>query len=158
MTSFMQIEQYFDGPAGAGVKVYDQNFVMWTADGPLILAADVPGLTFAGAAVRGPQQPAFHDNDPGCVLDNTNGLDGQWTRNGFDAAGYFPKISFRRSGLIEVNVTGTTPKPGQKAHVVNATTVTADATTQNYVGGIFMQPAAGSTATDRWLMLLEPNA
>jgi len=110
----------------AATTIYEGALTATNASGLAIPGADSAGITFMGIAWRG------YDNSGGSA-----GTMGGTAFNAFDAVRY---CEVDVEGEWEIKFTGTTPKPGQLAFVVDDDTVSAAATTNNIPCGRFTKP------------------
>jgi hypothetical protein len=115
-------------PAAADAVLYVGALIAVNSSGVAIPAGDTAGTTAMGVCFRG-------------GLDNTGGAAGTLggTFNYFGAARV---IEVDVEGEWEFAVTGTTPKPGQVALVVDDNTVSAAATTNSIPCGRFTRPGS----------------
>ncbi len=110
-------------PVKAGSVIYTNAIVATDGNGLAVRGADTAGLTCHGVAYKG------YDNSAGA-----NGALG--TGNQFDAVRY---VQVDQVGEWEFAVSGTAPKPGQSAYVVDDNTV-ATSSTNSIKLGRFTRP------------------
>ncbi|MEM1205104.1 MAG: hypothetical protein AAGN66_17875 [Acidobacteriota bacterium] len=108
-------------PVAAGAKIGRYEIVCHDGNGLAVAGADAAGLTSSGVAVDG--------------YDNTGGTNGTL---GTHPQRYVTVDSGGRAWSFAT--TGTAPEHGEYAYVVDATTVSADPTTNNVQVGIFVEP------------------
>jgi hypothetical protein len=118
--------QFLPLPVKAGARLYLHALVCTDAAGFAVRGADTAGLRFQGVAWK--------------PFDNTLGADGTLgdTFNGFGATRY---VEVDTQGEWEFPFTGTTPKPGDNAFIVDDNTV-ATATTNSILIGKFTRPGS----------------
>lgn len=116
----------FSHPVNAGSVIYAGSLVAReSATGMLIPAADTAGIVVLGVAKD--------------ALDNTSGADGV-------ANDHTPDRDVRvYEGVFEFIVGAGTPLPGNPAYVSDDNTVSANATTNKRVAGVFVREASSSS-------------
>ena len=113
-------------PVLGGATLYTGALICSNANGLAIPGADAAGLTFQGVAFRG--------------MDNSGGADGVMD-------GPFPErtADIDTALIYSFPFQGTTPKPGDRALVVDDATCTVDATTNNIDCGRVTEPDPGKS-------------
>jgi len=108
-------------PVKAGAALYTgANACVETATGLAVPATDAAGLRYVGVVWKG--------------CDNTNGSDGTL---GPPAERY---VEVDDNGPWSFEFSGTTPKAGDRAHVVDDDLLTVDATANNIDAGVVTKP------------------
>ncbi len=118
--------QFLPIPVQAGARLYLNAIVCTGADGLAVPGADVDSLRAQGVAWK--------------PFDNTNGADGT-LGDTFNAFGATRFVEVDSRGEWEFAFTGSAPKPGDEAYVVDDDTVST-ATTNYVLLGRFTRPGS----------------